>query len=90
MIYPFMTLEDDTVITHTEMRDDGTVKVYIETPDEKDCFHSMECFLPSYKVENIKGYTKEEVDYYLAFIKEAANLIIEFSQEGGFAHAAAI
>ena len=90
MIYPFMTLEDDTVITHTEMRDDGTVKVYIETSDEKDCFHSMECFLPSYKVENIKGYTKEEVDYYLAFIKEAANLIIEFSQEGGFDHAAAI
>ena len=46
--------------------------------------------MPSYKVENIKGYTKEEVDYYLAFIKEAANLIIEFSQEGGFDHAAAI
>ncbi len=25
----------------TEMREDGTVEVYIETPDEKDGFHNM-------------------------------------------------
>lgn len=35
MIYPFMTLEDDTEIVHSEMKDNGEVKVYIETPDEK-------------------------------------------------------
>lgn len=35
MMYPFMTLNDDTEITHSEMRADGRVKVYIETPDEK-------------------------------------------------------
>ena len=38
MMYPFMTLNDDTEITHSEMRADGRVKVYIETPDEKDGF----------------------------------------------------
>lgn len=27
-MYPFMTLEDDTEITHSEMRSDGRVKVY--------------------------------------------------------------
>ena len=69
MIYPFMTLEDDTVITHTEMRDDGTVKVYIETPDEQDCFHSMECVLPEYRIENVKGYSKDEVEYYLSVVR---------------------
>ncbi len=90
MIYPFMTLEDDTEITHTEMLPDGTVKVYIETPDEKDCFHSMECFLPEYRVENVKGYSQAEVDYYLDFIRKAANLIMEFSQEGGFNNATAV
>lgn len=41
MIYPFMTLEDDTEITHSEIQVIGAVKVYVETPDEKDCFHSM-------------------------------------------------
>ena len=32
MMYPFMTLNDDTEITHSELRPDGTVKVYVETP----------------------------------------------------------
>ena len=75
MIYPFMTLEDDTVITHTEMRDDGTVKVYIETPDEQDCFHSMECVLPEYRIENVKGYSKDEVEYYLSVVKSNVSQI---------------
>lgn len=35
MMYPFMTLNDDTEITHSEMRAGWQVKVYIETPDEK-------------------------------------------------------
>ena len=85
-----MTLEDDTEITHTEMLPDGRVKVYVETPDAKDCFHSMVCYLPEYKVENIEGYSEAEVNKYLGFIKNAAHLIIEFSQEGGFNHAAVI
>ena len=54
---PFMTLNDDTEITHSEMRADGRVKVYIETPDEKDGFHNAICYLPDYKWENINGYS---------------------------------
>ena len=49
MIYPFMTLGDDTEITHSEMKRNGTVEVYIETPDEKDGFHSAKCILPAQK-----------------------------------------
>lgn len=30
MMYPFMTLEDETEIVHSEMQKDGLVKVYIE------------------------------------------------------------
>lgn len=90
MIYPFMTLEDDTEITHTEMLENGEVKVYVETPDEKDCFHSLVCYLPSYRVEEVIGYSEEEVSKHIKFIREAANLIIEFAQEGGFDHAAAV
>ena len=30
MMYPYMTLNDDTEITHSEMKQDGRVKVYIE------------------------------------------------------------
>ena len=38
MMYPYMTLNDDTEITHSEMYPDGKVKVYIETPDETGDF----------------------------------------------------
>lgn len=90
MIYPFMTLEDDTEITHSEMLPNGEVKVYVETPDEKECFHSLVCYLPSYRVEEVQGYSDEEVKKYVEFITSAAHLIIEFSQEGGFNYASAV
>ena len=77
MIYPFMTLEDDTEITHSEMLPNGEVKVYVETPDAHDCFHSMVCYLPSYRVEDVLGYSEDEVNKYLDFIKQAAHLIFE-------------
>ena len=34
MVYPFMTLNDNTEIVHSEMHEDGRVLVHIETPDE--------------------------------------------------------
>lgn len=71
MIYPFMTLEDNTEITHTEMLADGRVKVYVETPDAKDCFHSLVCWLPSYQIEDVRGYSDKEVEKYVEFIQKA-------------------
>ena len=87
MMYPFMTLNDDTEVTHSEMRD-GRVKVYIETPDEKDVFHHAVCWLPEYRWENISGYTDDEMNYFKLLIRNNAHLIIEFSQSGGVLNAA--
>ena len=64
MMYPFMTLDDDTEIVHSEMKPDGRVKVYLEKPDTEDCFHSAVCWLPGYDlqfsqeggVENAAGF----------------------------------
>ena len=41
MMYPFMTLNDGTEIVHSDMLADGRVKVYIEKPDDRDCFHNL-------------------------------------------------
>ena len=87
MMYPYMTLNDDTEITHSEMTEDGSVKVYIETPDENDGFHNATCWLPEYRWENIFGYSEEELEYYKKLVRNNAHLIIEFSQEGGFSNA---
>ncbi|MBR3016323.1 MAG: hypothetical protein IKH57_04480 [Clostridia bacterium] len=83
MMYPFMTLNDDTEITHSEMKPDGRVKVYIETPDIKDGFHNAVCWLPAYQWENIKGYSEAEMAYFKKLVRNNAHLILEFSQEGG-------
>ena len=90
MMYPFLQLNDGTEIVHSEMLDGGTVKVYVEKPDEKDCFHNAMCILPEYRWENINGFTSAEIDKYTEIIKSTAHLIIEFSQCGGFCCAAAI
>lgn len=83
MMYPFITLADDTEITHSEMMSDGRVKVYIETPDLKDGFHNATCYLPDHTWENISGYSDAELNNFKQLIRDNAHLIIEFSQEGG-------
>ena len=88
MMYPFMTLNDDTEITHSEMKEDGRVKVYIETPDALDGFHNAICWLPEYTWEKVYGYSDEEMEYFRRLIRNNAHLIIEFSQDGGILNAA--
>lgn len=87
MMYSFMTLDDNTEIVHSEMLPEGKVKVYIEKPDEKDCFHNASCYLPDYKWNEINGFTQEEIAKYQEFIESTAHLIMEFAQEGGFENA---
>jgi hypothetical protein len=86
MMYPYVTLDNDTEITHSEMLSDGRVKVYIETPDLKDGFHNAVCFLPEYAWEN-NGYSDEEMKYFKEFVHNNAHLIMEFSKEGGILNA---
>ena len=88
MMYSFMTLNDDTEITHSEMKADGKVKVYIETPDEFGGFHNATCWLPDDRWEDIEGYSDTEMAYFKQLIINNAHLIIEFSQEGVILNAA--
>ncbi len=90
MMYPFMTLNDDTEITHSEMKPDGRVKVYIETPDEKYCFRHATCYLPDYSWEDIYQFSPEEIERFAEIIRSTAHLILEFSQKGGFENAAGL
>lgn len=88
MMYPFLTLDDATEIVHSEMRSDNTVKVYVEKPDEKDCFHYATCILPGYEWKDVFGFSKEDLVRYEEVIRSTAHLILQFSQEGGFDNAA--
>ena len=87
MTYPFLTLDDDTELVHSEMKPDGKVRVDIERPDAETCFKSASCWLPGYVWENVEGFDQDEIDELQRIIESCAHLIIEFSQSGGFDHA---
>ena len=86
MMYGYMTLPDDTGIAHSEMKPDGSVKVYLEKPVEGG-FHSATCYLPTYRWENISGFSEDEIRKFDKILHDNAHLILEFSQEGGFENA---
>ena len=75
MMYPFMTLEDDTEIVHSEMRDDETVKVYIETPDEKYGFRHASCILPGYTWSDIYHYSDQDIQRFEKIIRSKAHVV---------------
>jgi hypothetical protein len=84
MTYPFLTLNDETEIVHSEMLPDGRVRVDIEQPDEKLCFKRATCWLPTYEWTDVKGFSEEDVRRLQRIIESGAHLIIEFSPTGGF------
>ena len=81
-----MTLDDGTEIVHSEMGYDGSVKVYMEKPDEKDGFHHAACYLPQYRWEDVFGFSETEIARCKEVIESTAHLIMQFLQEGGFDH----
>lgn len=86
-MYPFMTLPNGTEIVHSEM-ENGRVKVYMETPDEKLCFKHATCYLPEFEWKDIYGYTDDEINYLKDIVRSEAHLILEFSRTGGLLNAA--
>ena len=90
MMYPFLQIDGDTEIVHSDVLPSGEVKVYVEKPDAKDGFHHASCFLPVYRWEDVDGFTAEEIARYQEVIESTAHLIIEFAQQGGFENAAGL
>lgn len=88
MMYPLMTLTDHTELVHSEMLPDGKVKVYVEKPDEKDCFHNAVCWLPEYTWDEINGFSPEEIETYQKIVESLSHLILRFAKEGGLENAA--
>lgn len=70
MMYPFMTLDDGTEIVHSEMKENGQVKVYLERPDAKDGFHHATCWLPGYVWEDVFGFSAEDMAQFQKILKE--------------------
>ena len=88
MMYPFLTLDDNTEIVHSEMRPDGTVKVYLERPRCRTGVPPCHLLSAQLHLGGRGGFTQVEINRYQEVIESTAHLILQFSQEGGFDHAA--
>ena len=86
MMYPFIQLDDNTEIVHSELLRDSSVKVYIEKPVEGG-FHSAACYLPSYEWRDIAGFSEQDISRYQEILESTAHLIIRFAKSGGFENA---
>ena len=90
MMYPFMELDDHTEIVHSELREnaDGEyVRVYFERPVEGG-FDSASCYLPSYRWEDVEGFSREDIARFQEFLETTAHLILRFAKQGGLGNAA--
>ena len=83
MLYPFITLDDNTQIVHSELLSDGQVRVCIEQPIYRG-FNSATCMLPSYTWTDIEGFSSEDIMRYQQIIEDGAHLIFRYAETGGF------
>lgn len=66
MMYPYMTLYDETEIVHSQIIEENNVQkviVHFERPTE-DGFDSARCELPEYKWILKEGYSDEEITLF--------------------------
>lgn len=86
MMYPYITLSDETEIIHSQIMqdEDGTssVIVHFERPTETG-FDTARCSLPSYKWIKREGFTEQEIAGFEEFLKYNAHLIFKYAQNGG-------
>ena len=89
MMYPFLRLEDNTEIVHSELLEDDKVKVYIEKPVNGG-FYSAICYLPSYQWSEIEGFSDNDISTFQELLESTAHLIIRFAREGGVINATGV
>lgn len=85
MMYPYMTLADETEIVHSQIiEEDGKQKVIVhfERPTE-DGFDSARRELPGYKWILKQGYSDEEIAFFEQLLHNNAHLLYRYAENGG-------
>ncbi len=85
MMYPYITLADETEITHSHIIEkDGvqTVEVYFERSTETG-FATARCVLPSYQWKFSEGFSEKEMIFFHEFLQHNAHLIYRYAARGG-------
>jgi hypothetical protein len=85
MMYPYMTLADETLITHSHLMDrDGVkiVEVHFERPTEKG-FDVARCSLPSYEWILSDGFSDNEIAEFEKMLRDGVHVFFKYAEIGG-------
>ena len=85
MMYPYMTLSDETEIVHSQLIEDkGIKKVIVNFERTTDNgFDSARCELPEYKWTEKEGYSDEEIAFFEKLLHSNAHLLYKYAANGG-------
>ena len=92
MMYPYMTLADGTLITHSHLLSDGenkTVEVHFERPKPYG-FDMARCVLPTYEWIVRDGFTDDEIHKFERLLQDGAHIFFKYAESGGIAIAKAV
>ena len=92
MMYPYIELPDETLITHShliEKNGEKTVEVHFERPKPYG-FDMARCRLPAYEWIIRDGYSDEEMMMFERLLQDAAHLFFKYAEIGGVPVAKAI
>lgn len=85
MMYPYITLADETEITHSNLLEQNgvqTVEVHFERPTEHG-FDSARCVLPFYQWKFNDGYSNAEILFFEELLRNNAHLLFRYANQGG-------
>jgi hypothetical protein len=85
MLYPYVTLPDETLITHSHLKEENgikTISVHFERPIPYG-FDSARCSLPTYEWIMRDGYSDEEIAEFEQFLQTNAHLLYKYAEQGG-------
>jgi len=86
MMYPYITLADETEIVHShvmEVNGVQTVEVHFERPSEDHGFDSARCVLPSYQWKFNEGFSEADIRFFDEFLHHNAHLLYRYAAQGG-------
>ena len=92
MMYPYITLTDETLITHSHLLTDGenkSVEVHFERPKPYG-FDMARCTIPSYNWIMRDGYTDEEIAVFEQICRNGAHTFFKYAESGGMEIAKAV
>lgn len=86
MFYQYLTLSDETEISHSEIKNrdgDKYIEVHFERPREQGGFYSARCELPSYKWIFNEYFSEDEIKFFNEWLSHNAHTLFKYAAVGG-------